>query len=78
MSVRKRQWKTRSGEQREAWVVDYFDADGDRHIETFERKKDADASPCGSEQSTNGQGSRMGLDQARRDPRPGAHHGQAI
>jgi integrase len=43
MSVRKRAWKTRAGEQREAWVVDYTDADGDRHIETFRRKKDADA-----------------------------------
>src|SRR5262249_30617645 len=43
MSVRKRKWITRSGEEREAWVVDYTDADDDRHIETFERKKDADA-----------------------------------
>jgi integrase len=43
MSVRKRAWTTRSGEPREAWIVDYFDQDGDRHIETFERKKDADA-----------------------------------
>jgi integrase len=43
MSVRKRQWTTRKGEAKEAWIVDYTDADGDRHIETFERKKDADA-----------------------------------
>jgi integrase len=43
MSVRKRAWTTRRGEQKEAWVVDYTDQDGDRHIETFERKKDADA-----------------------------------
>lgn len=43
MSVRKRIWTTRKGEQKEAWIVDYFDQDGDRHIETFERKKDADA-----------------------------------
>ena len=42
MSVRKREWTTRSGEQRGAWIVDYVDQDG-RHIETFERKKDADA-----------------------------------
>jgi integrase len=42
MSVRKREWTTRSGEQREAWIVDYTDQDG-RHIETFERKKEADA-----------------------------------
>jgi integrase len=43
MSVRKRKWVTRGGEPREAWIVDYTDQDGDRHIETFERKKDADA-----------------------------------
>jgi integrase len=42
MSVRKRIWKTKQGEAREAWVVDYIDSDG-RHIETFDRKKDADA-----------------------------------
>jgi integrase len=43
MSVRKRQWKTAKGEVKESWVVDYVDGQGDRHIETFERKKDADA-----------------------------------
>jgi integrase len=43
MSVRKRTWTTRRGEQKEAWIVDYTDQDGDRHIETFPRKKDADA-----------------------------------
>jgi integrase len=43
MSVRKRKWTTRRGEAKEAWVVDYTDGQGDRHIETFERKKDADA-----------------------------------
>src|SRR5262245_828339 len=43
MSVRKRKWVTRRGEAKEAWIVDYADQDGDRHIETFERKKDADA-----------------------------------
>jgi integrase len=42
MSVRKRKWTTRSGEAKEAWVVDYT-LDGQRHIETFRRKKDADA-----------------------------------
>jgi integrase len=42
MSVRKREWTTRSGETREAWIVDYS-VNGSRHIETFERKKDADA-----------------------------------
>jgi integrase len=43
MSVRKRRWITRSGEEREAWIVDYRDADGDRCIKTFSKKKDADA-----------------------------------
>jgi integrase len=43
MSVRKRTWTTRAGEPKEAWIVDYTDQDGDRHIETFERKKDAEA-----------------------------------
>jgi integrase len=43
MSVRKRTWTTRKGEQKEAWIVDYVDQDGDRHIETFAKKKDADA-----------------------------------
>lgn len=42
MSVRKRKWTTRSGEAKEAWIVDYIQ-DGERHIETFKRKKDADA-----------------------------------
>jgi len=42
MSVRKRTWTTQAGEQREAWIVVYTH-NGRRHIETFERKKDADA-----------------------------------
>jgi integrase len=42
MSVRKRAWTTRKGEKKEAWIVDYSDQEGDRHIETFARKKDAD------------------------------------
>jgi integrase len=42
MAVRRRKWVTSKGEGREAWIVDYTDQDG-RHIETFARKKDADA-----------------------------------
>jgi integrase len=42
MSVRKRVWITRRGETKEAWIVDYS-VNGSRHIETFARKKDADA-----------------------------------
>jgi integrase len=43
MSIRKRAWTTRTGEAKEAWIVDYFDQDGVRHIETRKRKKDAEA-----------------------------------
>ena len=43
MSVRKRSWKTRTGEAKEAWVVDYVDQRGRRHLKTFARKRDADA-----------------------------------
>jgi integrase len=43
LSVRKRKWTTRSGEVKAAWIVDYTDQDCDRHIETFDLKKDADA-----------------------------------
>jgi integrase len=43
MSVRKRKWTTSKGVEREAWIVDYMDQEGERHIETFDRKKEADA-----------------------------------
>src|SRR5262245_28663166 len=43
LSVRKRTWKSPNGEVREAWVVDYVDQHGDRHIKTFAKKRDADA-----------------------------------
>lgn len=42
MAVRKRTWATKSGERRTAWIIDYADQAGDRHIRTFDRKKDAD------------------------------------
>ena len=42
MSIRKRQWTTRLGEEKEAWIVDYTDQEGKRHIKTFQRKKEAD------------------------------------
>jgi integrase len=41
MSVRQRKWTTSKGEAKEAWIVDYTDGQGQRHIATFERKKDA-------------------------------------
>jgi integrase len=41
MSIRERRWRTRKGEEKSAWVLDYVDQNGKRHIETFARKKDA-------------------------------------
>ena len=43
MSVRKRSWVTSKGETKEAWVVDYIDQEGNRHIKTFDKQKDANA-----------------------------------
>jgi integrase len=43
MSVRKRTWNSPNGEPKEAWVVDYVDQHGDRHLKTFAKKRDADA-----------------------------------
>jgi integrase len=43
VSVRKRIWKSPNGEMKEAWVVDYVDQRGDRHLKTFAKKRDADA-----------------------------------
>ena len=34
---------TSKGGEREAWIADYTDQAGDRHVKTFGRKKDADA-----------------------------------
>jgi hypothetical protein len=42
MAIRKRRWVSRSSE-REAWIADYVDQLGDRHIRTFRTKKAADA-----------------------------------
>lgn len=43
MSVRKRKWVNKEGIENEAWVVDYVDQRGGRHLKTFSRKKEADA-----------------------------------
>jgi integrase len=43
MSVRKRTWVTAAGKSNEAWVVDYVDQAGKRHLRTFDKKKVADA-----------------------------------
>jgi integrase len=42
MAIRKRKWTTRTGEVRENWIFDYRDQNGDRHIRTFPRRKDAE------------------------------------
>jgi integrase len=42
MSIRKRTWTSR-GVERSAWIVDYFDQSGKRHIKTFATRKEADA-----------------------------------
>lgn len=43
MSVRKRIWTTPKGEEKSAWVVDYFDGTGKRRLKTFRLKKEADS-----------------------------------
>lgn len=43
MSIRKRKWTNRKGEEKIAWVVDYVDVKGTRRLKTFAKKKDADA-----------------------------------
>jgi integrase len=43
MSIRRRSWTNRDGSQSEAWLVDYTDQRGHRHVKTFDRRKDADA-----------------------------------
>lgn len=42
-SIRKRTWANKAGEEKTAWVADYFDQAGKRHIKTFVTKKAADA-----------------------------------
>jgi integrase len=42
LSVRKRTWITAKGEAKEAWIVDCFDKDGVRHIQTFATKGEAE------------------------------------
>jgi hypothetical protein len=42
MSVRRRKWKTPKGEIKEAWIVDFRDASGNRRCKTFRLKHDAD------------------------------------
>jgi len=41
-TVRKRSWRAASGEEKTAWVADYFDGACKRHIKTFKTRKAAD------------------------------------
>jgi integrase len=43
MSVRKREWKTTKGEEREGWACDYRDQNGNRVVKLFRTKKEAAA-----------------------------------
>jgi integrase len=43
MSVRKREWKTSKGEEREGWACDYRDQQGNRVVKLFATKKEAAA-----------------------------------
>jgi integrase len=42
-TIRKRTWVTRKGEQKTAWLADYFDQHRKRHTKQFTTKKAADA-----------------------------------
>jgi integrase len=42
-TIRKRSWQTRKGEEKSAWVADYFDQNRNRHTKQFQTKKAADA-----------------------------------
>lgn len=43
MSIRQRTWKTKAGEKKTAWAVDYFDQNRKRHLKSFDKLKDAKA-----------------------------------
>jgi integrase len=43
MSVRRRSWTNRDGSHSEAWLADYTDQRGRRHVKSFDRRKEADA-----------------------------------
>ncbi|WP_378944431.1 tyrosine recombinase XerC [Mesorhizobium sp. ANAO-SY3R2] len=43
MSIRKRTWEDKDGNEKSAWVVDYIDTKGKRRLKTFAKKKDADS-----------------------------------
>lgn len=41
--VKQREWTTKAGKTKTAWIADYFDAEGKRRLKTFATKKAADA-----------------------------------
>jgi integrase len=41
--VRKREWETTKGQKKKAWIADYFDQNGKRHIKTFKLEREAKA-----------------------------------
>ena len=41
MSVWKRTWTLKEGKERHAWIADYYDGDGDRHVKAFRTKEAA-------------------------------------
>jgi integrase len=43
MSIRKRTWRSPTGEQKSGWLVDYKDSAGHRRSKQFSRKKEAEA-----------------------------------
>jgi hypothetical protein len=42
LSIRERTWINSHGKRRQAIVVNYTDANGDRRLKTFQRRKDAE------------------------------------
>jgi len=42
-TVRKRTWNKGTPNEKTAWIADYFDQQGDRHIKTFPRQAEAKA-----------------------------------
>lgn len=41
--VKQREWTTKAGKRKTAWIADYFDGEGKRRLKTFATKKAADA-----------------------------------
>ena len=46
MSIRRRYWTNAKGEQKEAWIADYVDQHGKRHIKTFKEPEEPPTNGC--------------------------------